>query len=238
MIRFDRVSKRYYAQDTYALDDVSFHIAPHEFAFLVGPSGSGKSTVFRLLTGEISPSTGSILSCGRQLEKLPPRQLPAYRRELGVVFQDFRLIQSMTVFENLAFAKRVNGVHPFLVRRKTMELLEQLELSNLAKRYPSQISGGEQQRVAIARSLMNCPKVILADEPTGNLDPDFSSRIMEMFRQVNENTDLDRPAVLIITHEERLVDSMGKRVIRLEDGRLRSDVARGTYRFREGEGLI
>lgn len=233
MIQFNHVSKRYFGQDAYALDDVSFHIDPHEFVFLVGPSGSGKSTVLRLLTGEVEPSSGSILSCDRQLESLTKRQRPAYLRELGVVFQDFRLIQTMTVFENLAFARRVHGVHPYLVRRRVMDLLEQLDLTRFANRYPFQLSGGEQQRVAIARSLMNCPKIILADEPTGNLDPDFSLRIMKLFEQVNRDDELDRPAIFIITHEEQLVDSMNKRVIRLKEGRIQSDLRKGGYRFKE-----
>lgn len=233
MLRFQSVTKRYPHEKHCAVEDLDFSLAPKEFAFIVGPSGSGKSTIFQLLTAEIQPTNGLIDCCGYRVERLRDGSLAKYRRQLGVVFQDFRLIPSMTVYENIALARRVSGGFHTKIRRSTEEVMERLRVSDLRKRYPYQLSGGEQQRVAIARALVNRPKLILADEPTGNLDPEASLRIMELFSEINASEVYGNPAMLVITHEHGLVDQMQKRVIRLDHGRIISDQESGTYASEE-----
>lgn len=235
MIKFESVSKEYQKNHGFALLETTFQIQDQEFVFLVGPSGSGKSTLFKLLTAELQPTSGIIECCNYRLDKLRKKELPLYRRKLGVVFQDFRLIQSMTVAENLVFARRVTGVDTYLAKNRANELLESLDMTRYANRLPRQLSGGEQQRVAIARALMNCPEVILADEPTGNLDPETGRSILNKLAEINQDSLYGRPTVLIITHDQRMVDEMQKRVIRLESGRVISDVSCGTYHHSQKE---
>lgn len=238
MIDFKNVNKRYFGEDHFVLDEVTFHVDQGEFAVIVGPSGSGKSTIFKLMTREITPTSGTITVMGQQVNKIPAKMLPAYRRELGVVFQDFRLIQSMTVYENLYFAMLVTKANRSDIRERIKLVSKELDIAMFSERYPYQLSGGEQQKVAIARALMNRPKLILADEPTGNIDPAFSKRIMEHLMSVNDNPDLGCPTVLLITHEEQLVNSMGKRVIHLDHGRIISDQKQGVYSSRRRGGAV
>lgn len=230
MIEFQSVAKQYKGTKHFAIQDVSFRIEDGEFVFLVGPSGSGKSTIIKLVSAEERLSSGSILSNGFDLSKLRRRRIPFYRRTLGVVFQDFRLIQSKTVEENLTFVMRVIGIDPWFINDRVEEVLELVELRGLNKRYPRELSGGEQQRVAIARALMNRPSVILADEPTGNLDPDLSFEIMKIFERVNQELNT---TVLVVTHEKSLVDQMDKRVIYLNEGHIIGDRLQGDYRMKK-----
>ncbi|MEG2420742.1 MAG: cell division ATP-binding protein FtsE [Oscillospiraceae bacterium] len=224
MVRLIDIHKEY-DNGTKALQGVSFKVDDGEFAFLVGPSGSGKSTITRLLTAEIAPTEGRLMVNGHNLNTIRPSKVPELRRSLGVVFQDFRLIDKKTVWENLAFVMRVVGASPREIRRRVPYVLDLVDLKDKAHAKPTEISGGEQQRVAIARALVNNPKMIIADEPTGNLDPTHSREIMELLIRINE---LDT-TMLVVTHEKELVDHFGKRVIAIEDGRIISDEMGGYY---------
>lgn len=230
MIEFQSVSKRYKGAQNYAIQNATFQVWDGEFLFLVGPSGSGKSTIIKLLSAEEPITEGRILANGFDLSIIKRRKIPYLRRTLGVVFQDFRLIQSKTVEDNLSFVMRVINIDPWFIDDRVDEVLELVGLSDKRKRYPRELSGGEQQRVAIARALMNRPDVILADEPTGNLDPDLSLEIMELFDRVNREL---KTTVMVVTHEKNLVDSMDKRVIYLDEGRIIGDHPRGNYRMKE-----
>ena len=220
MIRLSDVYVRY-PNGTQALNGVSLEVHDGEFAFIVGHSGAGKSTLLKLLTDEVRPSAGLALINGFAVnKKMKKRKIPKLRRTLGVVYQDFRLIDRMTVFENVAFAMRVIGISSSRqIRERVMYVLKLVGLEEKANCLPGQISGGEQQRVCIARALVNNPDIIIADEPTGNLDPDRSLELMQLLAKINEMGS----TVLVITHERELVNSFGKRVILLEDGRVIGD---------------
>ena len=224
MIRLIDVYKEY-DNGTKALKGVNLRIDDGEFVFLVGPSGSGKSTVIKLITGEIAATQGRLMVNGYNLSNIAPRQIPYMRRTLGIIFQDFRLIEKKTVYENLAFAMRAIGASPRELRRRIPYVLQLVGLEQKADRYPGQISGGEQQRVAIARALVNNPSMIIADEPTGNLDPARSLEIMMLLERINELG----TTVLVVTHEKALVNRFTKRVVAIEAGRIISDETGGYY---------
>ncbi|MBQ7713814.1 MAG: cell division ATP-binding protein FtsE [Oscillospiraceae bacterium] len=218
MIRLKDVEKEY-ENGTHALHGVSLTIEDGEFVFLVGPSGSGKSTIIKLLTGEIVPSNGRVSVNGFNLSNISDRQIPLLRRSIGVIFQDFRLIEKKTVYENLSFAMRAVGASPRAIRSRIPYVLELVGLENKADQYPPELSGGEQQRVAIARALVNNPNTIIADEPTGNLDPARSLEIMRLLNRINELG----TTVVIVTHERDLVNRFHKRVVLLEGGYVTGD---------------
>ena len=224
MIRLIDVYKEY-ENGTKALKGVNLRIDDGEFVFLVGPSGSGKSTVIKLITGEIAATEGRLMVNGYNLSNIAPRQIPYMRRTLGIIFQDFRLIDKKTVYENLSFAMRAIGASPREVRRRIPYVLQLVGLEQKSDRYPSQLSGGEQQRVAIARALVNNPSMIIADEPTGNLDPQRSLEIMVLLERINELG----TTVLVVTHEKALVNRFSKRVVAIEGGRIISDETGGYY---------
>ncbi len=218
MIEFIDVEKTY-EQGNIALNGVTMQIEDGEFCFLVGPSGSGKSTIIKLITGELKPTAGSVHVNGYTLEKIRRREIPYLRRTVGVVFQDFRLISNMTVYDNVAFAMRVIGAREKEIRERVPYVLELVGLEDKASRMPGEMSGGEQQRLAIARALVNNPSTIIADEPTGNLDPARSYEIMALLEEINNLG----TTVLVVTHAQNLVDQFGKRVITLDEGRVVSD---------------
>ena len=224
MIRFIDVYKEY-DNGTKALKGINLRIDDGEFVFLVGPSGSGKSTIIKLITGEIGLTEGKLMVNGYSLNNISPRQVPLMRRTLGIIFQDFRLIDKKTVYENLSFAMRAIGAAPREVRRRIPYVLQLVGLEQKADRYPGQLSGGEQQRVAIARALVNNPSMIIADEPTGNLDPQRSLEIMMLLERINELG----TTMLVVTHEKNLVNRFSKRVIPIENGRIISDETGGYY---------
>jgi cell division transport system ATP-binding protein len=224
MIRLIDVQKEY-DNGTKALRGVSIRIDDGEFAFLVGPSGSGKSTIIKLITAEAAPSAGRIMVNGYNLNTIRPRQVPGMRRTLGVIFQDFRLIEKKTAAENLVFAMRAVGASPREIRKRVAYVLDLVDLKEKGDRLPSQLSGGEQQRVAIARALVNNPQMIIADEPTGNLDPERSLEIMLLLEKINQLG----TTMLVVTHEKNLVDHFSKRVIAIENGRITSDGTGGYY---------
>ena len=225
MITLDHVSKKYKASARPALDDVNVKIDKGEFVFLIGPSGSGKSTFMRLLLAAETPTTGDVRVSKFHVNKLPGRHVPKLRQVLGCVFQDFRLLQQKTVFENVAFALEVIGRRSDQINRVVPDVLETVGLSGKANRLPHELSGGEQQRVAIARAFVNRPLVLLADEPTGNLDPDTSKDIMDLLERINRTG----TTVLMATHDHHIVDSMRQRVVELSLGRLVRDEQRGVY---------
>ena len=224
MIEFTNVEKTY-EQGNKALNGVSMTIEDGEFVFLVGPSGSGKSTIIKLITGELKPTSGSVHVNGYSLERIRRREIPYLRRTVGVVFQDFRLITNMTVYENVAFAMRVIGAKEKEIRDRVPYVLELVGLENKKNRLPGEMSGGEQQRLAIARALVNNPSTIIADEPTGNLDPARSYEIMALLEEINNLG----TTVLVVTHARDLVERFGKRVIAINDGLVVSDGMEGYY---------
>lgn len=224
MIRLIDVQKEY-DNGTKALKGVNLRIDDGEFVFLVGPSGSGKSTVIKLITGEIAATEGRLMVNGYNLSNIAPRQIPYMRRTLGIIFQDFRLIEKKTVYENLAFVMRAIGASTRELRRRIPYVLQLVGLDQKAGHYPGQLSGGEQQRVAIARALVNNPSMIIADEPTGNLDPQRSLEIMMLLERINELG----TTVLVVTHEKNLVNRFSKRVVAIENGRIISDETGGYY---------
>ena len=224
MIRLIDVQKEY-DNGTKALKGVNVRIDDGEFVFLVGPSGSGKSTLLKLITAEIAPTDGRVMVNGFNLNNITPRQVPQMRRTLGVIFQDFRLIEKKTVYDNLSFAMRAIGASNRELRRRIPYVLQLVGLDQKGDRYPGQLSGGEQQRVAIARALVNNPSMIIADEPTGNLDPQRSLEIMMLLERINELG----TTVLVVTHERALVNRFAKRVVAIENGRIISDETGGYY---------
>ena len=224
MIKMEKVTKIYENGDV-GLRDVSLEINKGEFVFVVGSSGSGKSTFMRLLLKEIEPTSGDIIVNNTDITKLKRRQIPYYRRKVGVVFQDFRLLPSKTVYENVAFAMQVVETNPKYIRRNVPQILSMVGLGKKAKAYPNQLSGGEQQRVALARAIINRPPILLADEPTGNLDPDTAWDIMELIQEINRNG----TTVVISTHAKEIVDKMQKRVIKINKGVVLNDVEGGGY---------
>lgn len=226
MIEFTDVVKSYTAGNT-ALQGISMQIEDGEFVFLVGPSGSGKSTIIKLITGEVKPTSGSVHVNGYSLERIRKREIPYLRRTVGVVFQDFRLIDTKTVYENVAFAMRVIGAREKEIRERVPYVLDLVGLDTKSRRHPSELSGGEQQRLAIARALVNNPSTIIADEPTGNLDPARSFEIMTLLQEINNLG----TTVLVVTHEMDLVERFAKRVISIDDGLLVSDGLDGNNQY-------
>ena len=218
MIEFKNVTKEY-SVGTKALRGVSMQIEDGEFCFLVGPSGSGKSTIIKLITGELRPTTGHVHVNGYSLERIRRREIPFMRRTVGVVFQNFRLIDTMSVYDNVAFAMRVVGAKNKEIRDRVPYVLDLVGLETKSRRLPTELSGGEQQRLAIARALVNNPSTIIADEPTGNLDPARSLEIMSLLQEINNLG----TTVLVVTHDIDLVDRFGKRVILLNEGLVASD---------------
>lgn len=225
MILFENVSK-IYDPDIKGLQDVNVHIQRGEFCFLVGHSGSGKSTFIRLLIKEFEPTEGTITVAGRNLQRLRRASIPHHRRNIGCVFQDFKLLPNKTVADNVAYALRVTGQPGRAIRRKVPEILQLVGLGDKMYSLPDELSAGEQQRVSVARAFVNHPSLLIADEPTGNLDPDTSVGIMQLLYRINRTG----TTVLMATHDREMVDKMRKRVIALEDGRVIRDEDKGLYR--------
>ena len=226
MIEFTDVTKSY-SVGTQALRGVTMQIEDGDFAFLVGPSGSGKSTIIKLITGELKPTSGTVHVNGYSLERIRKREIPYLRRTVGVVFQDFRLIESKTVYENVAFAMRAIGARTAEIKQRVPYILELVGLESKSRRHPNELSGGEQQRLAIARALVNNPSTIIADEPTGNLDPALSLEIMSLLQEINNLG----TTMLVVTHERDLVERFGKRVIAIDEGVVVHDGMDGYYRL-------
>ena len=224
MIEFIDVKKTY-SVGTKALRGISMTIEDGEFAFLVGPSGSGKSTIIKLITGELKPTSGKVHVNGYNLERIRRREIPYLRRTVGIVFQDFRLIDNMTVYENVAFAMRVVGATSKEIRERVPYVLDLVGLENKARRHPGELSGGEQQRLAVARALVNNPSTIIADEPTGNLDPARSLEIMTLLQEINNLG----TTMLVVTHERDLVEQFNNRVITIDEGVIIRDRMDGHY---------
>ncbi len=232
MIELQNVTKTYKA-GTVALRDVSLQVDKGEFTFVVGASGSGKTTLLRLLLREELPDKGRILEAGRDIVNLPKWRVPYLRRNIGCVFQDFRLLPNKTVFENVAFGLQVIGRPPSVINQQVPQVLELVGLTHKSKSLPNELSGGEQQRVAVARAFVNRPLILLADEPTGNLDPTNSEGIMALLDRINRTG----TTVVVATHDKLLVDRMRRRVIELDEGRLIRDQARGVYGMEEAQGV-
>ena len=226
MIQFTDVTKSYTEGNT-ALNGVSLQIEDGEFVFLVGPSGSGKSTIMKVITGELKPTSGSVHVNGYSLERIRKRDIPYMRRTLGVVFQDFRLINKMTVYDNVAYAMRVIGAREAEIKERVPYVLDLVGLTGKERRHPNEMSGGEQQRLAIARALVNNPSTIIADEPTGNLDPARSFELMSLLEEINKLG----TTVLVVTHEKELVKHFDKRVIAIDEGVVISDGMDGYYHY-------
>ena len=224
MILFEAVTK-VYEPDVVALDQVTFGIDKGEFVFVVGASGSGKSTLVRLLLKELEPTDGTIIVGGRDLGRLKHSKVPLLRRNIGCVFQDFKLLPSRTAADNVAYALKVQGESRASLRRKVPEVMNMVGLAHKMNSYPDELSGGEQQRVSIARAVVNHPPLLVCDEPTGNLDPDTSVGIMQLLYRINRAG----TTILMVTHDREMVDKMRKRVIALDDGRLARDERRGGY---------
>ncbi|HEX5563223.1 MAG TPA: cell division ATP-binding protein FtsE [Nocardioidaceae bacterium] len=227
MIRFENVSKQYGKTNRPALDDVTVAVDDGEFVFIVGESGSGKSTFLRLVLREARPTAGKVFVAGKEINRLAGWKVPALRRTIGTVFQDFRLLPNKTVFENVAFALQVIGKPRSHVNQVVPETLELVGLEGKGKRLPHELSGGEQQRVAIARAFVNRPRLLIADEPTGNLDPNTSVGIMKLLDRINRTG----TTVLMATHDAGVVDQMRKRVIELSNGAVIRDQSRGVYGY-------
>ena len=228
MIEFSEVTKSY-TVGTHALRGIDLQIEDGEFVFLVGPSGSGKSTIIKLITGELKPTSGTVHVNGYSLERIRKREIPYLRRTVGVVFQDFRLIETKTVYENVAFAMRIIGAQEQEIRTRVPYVLELVGLETKSRRHPNELSGGEQQRLAIARALVNNPSTIIADEPTGNLDPARSLEIMSLLQEINSLG----TTILVVTHEKDLVERFAKRVVVLNEGLIVSDGMDGYYSYED-----
>lgn len=224
MIRFKNISK-IYNNNVKALSDINVDIEKGEFVFLVGPSGSGKSTFIKMILKEVEPTTGKVIVGETDLSKLTRKQIPYFRRKVGMVFQDFRLIPNLNVYENVAFAMKVVEASPREIRKRVPMVLSLVGLSHKYKMFPNELSGGEQQRVSLARAIVNNPNVLIADEPTGNLDPETAKEIMTLLDDINKAG----TTVLMATHAKDIVDSMKKRVIAIEGGEIVRDEKRGMY---------
>ena len=227
MVKFENVSMVYPGGDQKAIDDMSFTIEDGEFVFLVGPSGSGKTSIIKLITGEVEANAGELRVNGFDLRRIRRGKIPAMRRTIGVIFQDFRLIEDKTIYENVAFAMHVVGASNKDIRRRVPYVLDLVGLTGREKRFPREVSGGEQQRVAVARAIVNSPQLLIADEPTGNLDPARSLELMLLMDRINEMG----TTVLVVTHEKELVNSFSKRVVAIEDGQVISDGMDGYYSY-------
>ncbi len=227
MVRMNDVRKVYESSNTEALNGIDLTIDEGEFVFLVGPSGSGKTTLMKLITGEVKASSGSIVVNDFDMVNIKRRKLPKMRRTLGVIFQDYRLIENMSVYDNVAFAMRVVGASKKDIAKRVPYVLELVGLDGREKRKPNELSGGEQQRVAIARALVNSPRMIVADEPTGNLDPVRSLELMLLFEKINEMG----TTILVVTHEKELVNAFSKRVITIDGGHLVGDGMEGYFGY-------
>ncbi len=214
-----------YGKGLPALNHATLHIEKGEFVFVVGTSGSGKSTLIKLLLKELDATSGNITVSGERLNRMRPRRIPKFRRKIGVVFQDFRLLKDRNVYENVAFAQRVIGRPTRVIKSRVPEVLQEVGLADKYKSFPDELSGGEQQRVALARALVNRPDILLADEPTGNLDPRTSDEIMALLDQVNERG----TTVLVVTHNKDIVNAMRKRVVTMRNGVIVSDEQEGAY---------
>lgn len=226
MLRMENVSK-VYPGGSIALQDVDIHIKPGEFVFVVGPSGAGKSTFIKMLFREVLPTTGSIFVNGVDILSLTPKEIPYMRRQLGIIFQDYRLLPDRTVYENVAFAMQVIETPHRKIKRRVLNVLDLVGLRHRANAYPNELSGGEQQRIAIARAIVNDPILVIADEPTGNLDPETSWDIMEIFKEINASG----TTIVMATHDKEIVDAMGKRVVAIEHGNIVRDEASGVYGY-------
>lgn len=226
MLKMTDVSK-VYPGGSVALQKVNIHIEPGEFVFVVGPSGAGKSTFIKMLFREVLPTTGSIFVNGVDILSLTPKEIPYMRRQLGIIFQDYRLLPDRTVYENVAFAMEVIETPRRKIKRKVLNVLDLVGLRHRCNAYPNELSGGEQQRIAIARAIVNDPVFVIADEPTGNLDPETSWDIMEIFKEINA----EGTTIVMATHDKEIVDAMGKRVIAIEDGKIVRDEASGVYGY-------
>ncbi|EDW22673.1 cell division ATP-binding protein FtsE [Bacillus sp. FSL K6-4563] len=224
MIEMKEVYK-IYSNGVKAINGINVSIHPGEFVYVVGPSGAGKSTFIKMMYREEKPTKGKILINSKDLGSIKEKEIPYLRREIGVVFQDFKLLPTLTVFENVAFALEVIGEQPHIIKKKVLDVLDLVQLKHKARQFPDQLSGGEQQRVSIARSIVNSPEVVIADEPTGNLDPDTSWEIMKTLEEINNRG----TTVVMATHNKEIVNSMKKRVIAIEDGMIVRDEARGEY---------
>ncbi len=228
MIEMHDVSK-VYANGVQALHNINVVIEKNQFVYIVGPSGAGKSTFIKLMYREEKPTTGQIYINGQNITQLKNRHTPYLRRAVGVVFQDYKLLPKLTAFENVAFALEVTERPPREIKRRVFETLELVNLRHKARSYPHELSGGEQQRVAIARALVNNPSLLIADEPTGNLDPDTSWEIMQLFEKIN----LNGTTIIMATHDKEIVNRMKKRVIAIENGRIVRDELRGEYGYED-----
>lgn len=226
MIEFYNASKRY-ENGTMALSEVNIKIEKGEFVYLVGPSGAGKSTFIKSILKEVDLTTGKVWIDGQNITKLHRRKIPFLRRKVGVVFQDFRLLNNKTVYENVAFAMEITGASPKVIRKQVIFILSIVGLSGKGSVYPDQLSGGEQQRVSIARAVINNPEILIADEPTGNLDPDTSWEIMKVLRTINRRG----TTILMATHDREIVNDMRQRVVALENGKLVRDDKNGVYGY-------
>ena len=225
MIRLENVCKEY-KNGFHALRDINLTIEDGEFVYIIGPTGSGKSTMIKLLDGEEIPNSGSVMVENINVGKLRHSKVPSYRRNIGVVFQDFRLLPKLTVFENIAFALEVIGMSKSAIRERVREVLELVSLSEKAQAFPHELSGGQQQRATIGRAIANHPKVLIADEPTGNLDPQMSAEIMELLEKINQ---VEKTTILMVTHDSNIVDTYKKRTISLEEGYIVADIMKGGY---------
>ena len=226
MLKMTDVSK-VYPGGSVALQNVDIHIEPGEFVFVVGPSGAGKSTFIKMLFREVLPTTGSIFVNGVDILSLTSNEIPYMRRQLGIIFQDYRLLPDRTVYENVAFAMEVIETPRRKIKRRVLNVLDLVGLRHRADAYPNELSGGEQQRIAIARAIVNDPILVIADEPTGNLDPETSWDIMEIFKEINASG----TTIVMATHDKEIVDAMGKRVVAIEHGNIVRDEASGVYGY-------
>lgn len=226
MLEMIDVSK-IYPGGSVALQDINVRIEQGEFVFIVGPSGAGKSTFFKMLFREVLPSSGKVIVNGHDLVKMTDKEIPYFRRQLGIVFQDYRLLPDRTVYDNVAFAMQVIETPYRKIKRRVNDVLDLVGLRKRAHAYPTELSGGEQQRIAIARAIVNAPILLIADEPTGNLDPETSWEIMDIFREVNKSG----TTIVMATHDREIVDEMEKRVIAIEHGHIVRDDAKGVYGY-------
>lgn len=226
MLEMIDVSK-IYPGGSVALQDINVRIEQGEFVFIVGPSGAGKSTFFKMLFREVLPSSGKVIVNGHDLVKMKDKEIPYFRRQLGIVFQDYRLLPDRTVYDNVAFAMQVIETPYRKIKRRVNDVLDLVGLRKRAHAYPTELSGGEQQRIAIARAIVNDPILLIADEPTGNLDPETSWEIMDIFREVNKSG----TTIVMATHDREIVDEMKKRVIAIEHGHIVRDDAKGVYGY-------